>query len=316
MKLGISILFSVCCVANFALAQESQVVAKPEDRPADLTKEPKESKGLKENKDPGEVKDRKEIKAPKARPDKDAAPHAKADEAAKVDEMKSEDAKTPEAKAELIKRKMSSVSRLQNEIESLQHSLSPTTLDHEFFGSLSYITNKGSVKSAAESEPTKISQAVMSIKAGYGYIIDDHLEPFFELDRQSITKTVEAYNSTKTTTVATLGLLVNLPIASDALAGHKFYHAEWIPYIGFMFTKSDGNNESGTDSKSTVIGNGLSSRLTVGLRYKIFERVALGSYIRLTYATNSETATLPNELGSTSTGLGAEVQLLGISIFI
>jgi hypothetical protein len=167
--------------------------------------------------------------------------------------------------------------KLEAEIGAIQKSLTLPNIDHEVIGAISYLSDSGSVKAASSASDTKISLSVLNIKGGYGYILGDHLEPYVEVDQQSATKKVDSFTSTQSSTIFSAALLVNLPIAEDALAGKKMVYATWIPYIGFMFTSISGSNESGADLKTTVSGNGMRSKLVAGVRYKLFERVALNS---------------------------------------
>lgn len=221
-----------------------------------------------------------------------------------------------DGKIETINQKRQGILKLEAEIGAIQKSLTLTNIDHEVIGAISYLSDSGSVKAASSTSDTKISLSVLNIKGGYGYILGDHLEPYVEVDQQSATKKVDSFQSTQSSTTFSAALLVNLPIAEDALAGKKMVYATWIPYIGFMFTSISGSNESGADLKTTVSGNGMRSKLVAGVRYKLFERVALNSYVRFSFDQNSESAKSNSELGSSNSGQRAEVQLLGISIFI
>ena len=229
---------------------------------------------------------------------------------------RSKDNQAFDVKVEAINQKRQSILRLESEIGALQKSLSLANIEHEVFGAISYLNDTGSVKAASSASDTKIALSVLNFKAGYGYLLGDHLEPYLEVDQESVTKKVDSFTSTQNSTVFSAALLVNLPIAEDALAGKKMVYATWIPYIGFMFTSVSGSNESGADAKTTVSGNGMRSKLVAGVRYKLFERVALNSYLRFSFNQNSESAKGSGELGSSNSGQRIEVQLLGISIFI
>lgn len=221
-----------------------------------------------------------------------------------------------DVKVEAINQKRQNILRLESEIGALQKSLSLANIEHEVFGAISYLTDSGSVKAASSASDTKIALSVLNFRAGYGYLLGDHLEPYLEVDQESVTKKVDSFTSTQNSTIFSAALLVNLPIAEDALAGKKMVYATWIPYIGFMFTSITGSNESGADAKTTVSGNGMRSKLVAGVRYKLFERVALNSYLRFSFNQNSESAKGTGELGSSNSDQRVEVQLLGISIFI
>jgi hypothetical protein len=172
------------------------------------------------------------------------------------------------------------------------------------------------IKVASSASDTKIALSVLNFKVGYRYLLGDHLEPYLEVNQKSVTKKVDSFTSTQNSTVFSAALLVNLPIDEDALAGKKMVYATWIPYIGFMFTSVSGSNESGEDAKTTISGNGMRSKLVAGVRYKLFERVSLNSYLRFSFNSNSESAKGSGELGPSHSDQRVEVQLLGISIFI
>lgn len=215
-----------------------------------------------------------------------------------------------------IQEKRNAITKLQNEISSLEKVVSNRRISHEVYGSINFSSKSGSIQDAESAKATEINRTSSEVALSYGYFFGDHLEPVIELSQRSVTQETAAATATDSRLNATLGLLVNLPIADNAFSGNKVYHAKWIPYMGFLISSESDSSESGIATTTEFKNSQVTSKLMFGSRYKLFENVAVNFNMRLSYESKDEKASTDSQLGSNSAGTNIEATILGISLLL
>ena len=215
-----------------------------------------------------------------------------------------------------IQEKRNAITKLQNEISSLEKVVSNKRISHEVYGSINYSSKSGSIQDAKSAKATEINRTISEVALSYGYFFGDHLEPVIELSQRSVTQETASATATDSRLNATLGLLVNLPIADNAFSGNKVYHAKWIPYMGFLISSESDSSESGIATTTEFKNSQVTSKLIFGSRYKLFENVAINFNMRLSYESKDEKASTDSQLGSNSAGTNIEATILGISLLL
>ncbi len=201
----------------------------------------------------------------------------------------------------------------------------PDTYVHEVNGWMNFDMSTGNVKDAATSASTEIGQTLIGMQLGYGYLINDNLEPLLEVQFKQDTRTVDKFTREEQTMDIAFGLLVNLPVVSKPASARDaatqwnvpaFMRAKWIPYIGFLAGFSQSTADQGDASKSKFSDDGTFTKIVFGARYMIFDHVALNSSVRVLYESNNSSAEGATVAGADGSKLRIETRLLSLSMFL
>jgi hypothetical protein len=185
------------------------------------------------------------------------------------------------------------------------------TVQHEITSRLEIDSDQGKVSS--EENETKFGSSNLRFELGYGYFINDNVEPYFEIANHTRKEKLGDLDVSSSGVSGGFGMLFNLPVGSEEPRENKkgsgskksedesrLLSASFIPYAGLIlsyFNYNDSITNSKDASPAKRSQSDLLSKLKIGVRYTLFPHVALNSSLKISIQ-NSTRDSVPS--GSTA----------------
>ena len=203
---------------------------------------------------------------------------------------------------------------------------------YELLTSLSYDASTGKVSSTPTDSGTTLNETRLGARLGCGFILSDTAEPVMELNYQNKKRKVADFKSSETSIGYGLGVLFNMPmgIAKDRkskkrdlddqdgepIAKSDFTNATWIPYLGFILNKKTDTESRGATNSTKVSDGDLITKLVIGTRWMVYERVSMNFSLRASYQKSTSTATDGAQVGGSVSKMEIEGRFLELSLFL
>lgn len=195
---------------------------------------------------------------------------------------------------------------------------SQSRFTHEFYSNIYIREGSGQLTSDSNKKSLKESQAQGTL--GYGYFLTPILEPIVEAQFYTNLNKIGKFNLSSTDSVFGLGLLFNL-LPEQPTGKSKNYKNSiaynLIPYGGFIIgSRMSSNNLKDENSKTTSSNTTISTKLTFGIRYLLFNEVAINSWVRASYENANQTSSANAEEKGLVSKIVIELKLLSLSVII
>ena len=201
---------------------------------------------------------------------------------------------------------------------------------HEFVPSIKFVQKSGTAKSGTSNTDT--SEQDIQINLKYGYINENNVEPFLEVQHESSSGSVSTFSQENTILKTGLGVLFNIPVGKlesndekkdkkekkKRLSRRGFKGAKHIPYGGLVISQESTSKASGITSKSTTTGSSLTTKFIAGTRYVLFPHVAFNFSLKAYFETGQDSSESPEateKFEGATNHLALEFDLLSISLF-
>lgn len=182
----------------------------------------------------------------------------------------------------------------------------------ELFTTIQVNQGSGSVKSDANEK--KIKSNVIDAKFSFGYFIDEVMEPVLEYSLRSSDGTLGTFKSKINQTSWGIGSIFNLNNAAPTSKKKVEFKSIWIPYGGFIIQSNSSKIQAGSGSQSVLQDSRMSNKLVLGLRYLLYDHIAINNWIRVSYDKQTGSAQEGTKEEGSKSELNLEFCLFGLSL--
>lgn len=196
-----------------------------------------------------------------------------------------------------------------------------SSYDYEFFGSLQFEQHSGALNKALDETPEEFAQSKLNSKLGIGFLFGDQVEPFIEYSMYTESRTIGNYTASSSVGIWGAGLILNVPLgdspSSEVVTSYNtpvFSNSTWIPYAGFMFVGKTLADTAGADTQSTVAEVVTQSLLIAGIRYMLYDHLALNMWLRMAMESDVTEADSGEKSGGAITKTTLELNLISFSL--
>ena len=195
---------------------------------------------------------------------------------------------------------------------------------HEIFGYIDLSQGIGKISSNDQNKNLNETKSVTNL--GYGYFINEFMEPFLELNVDLHHVKIGDYSSKKNFLGAGMGLLFNVPLLTRKKLLDKDNKdkgntispiMKFLPYGGFVINLRNTNSTGSQSTEEKVSNNTINSKIMFGVRYFISTNIAINSWIRVYFENSQDSIT---ELTSSQKGsvskIVIDLRLLSLSLLL